>query len=52
MQKCRNTIAQAFGDIIADEQAKMGFIDRCLEIVETRLFRKFDDGKASPGARY
>lgn len=52
MQKCRNTIAQAFGEIIADEQAKMSFIDRCLEIVETRLFRKFDDGKASPGARY
>lgn len=36
-EKYRKTMAQAFGKIIPDEQARQGFIDDCVEIVETRL---------------
>jgi len=42
-KKCRNTIAQALREIISDEQARNAIIDRCLEILETSLFRKCDD---------
>lgn len=35
--KYRKTMAQIFGDIIPNDLARNDFIDRCVEIVETRL---------------
>lgn len=36
-KKYRKTMAQAFGKIITDAEARQRFIDRCVEIVETNL---------------
>lgn len=36
-EKYRKTMEQAFGEIIADEQEKQGFIDRCVEILAAQL---------------
>ena len=38
-KKYEETIAQALGEIITDEQARQCFIHRCVNIAETNLFR-------------
>lgn len=38
-EKYRKTMAQAFKEIMSDEQARLGFIDRCVEIVASNLIR-------------
>lgn len=38
-EKYRKTMEQAFGAIIPDEQARQGFIERCMEIVTTHLIQ-------------
>ncbi len=39
-EKYRKTMEQAFGEIVSDEEARVGFIDRCMEIVETNLIHR------------
>jgi uncharacterized DUF497 family protein len=46
-KKYEETIAQALGEIVPDEQARRGFIDRCVEILETNLIQPVLPGSQS-----